>query len=90
MWDDTGYIQLVNKKTNPMRKAAKPPFPVVKKRAAPKATLLSVRDSVRRAAPVIDVLRVIGQESIRNRTDTLSSRQIDRIIKKTRAKKSQP
>jgi hypothetical protein len=89
MWDEIGYIQLVNEETFPMRRAVKPRLPVIKKRAAPRANLLSIRDSVRLAAPVVEVLRKIGQESIRNRTDTLSSRQIDRIIKATRRKKSQ-
>ena len=59
--------------------------PAIEKRGAPKAALLSVRDSVRLAAPEPDVLTVIGEESRRNGTDTLSSRKIDRIVKATRA-----
>jgi hypothetical protein len=89
LWDVTGYVQLVNEESIPMRRPVKPRLHVVKKRTAPRANLLSIRDSVRLAAPVVDVLRKIGQESIRNRTDTLSSRQIDRIIKAARTKKSQ-
>jgi hypothetical protein len=38
-------------------------------------------------APKPEVLRVIGEESRRRGTDTLSSRQIDQIIKAARAKK---
>jgi hypothetical protein len=49
--------------------------------------LLSIRDYVRLAAPEPEVLRVIGEESQRKGTDTLSSRQIDQIVKATRARK---
>ena len=62
---------------------------VIEKRGAPKAILLSIRDYVRLAAPEPEVLKAIGEESKRKGTDTLSSRQIDRIIKTARAKKSQ-
>lgn len=61
---------------------------VIEKRGAPKAVLLSIRDYVRLAAPEPEVLRVIGEESQRKGTDALSSRQIDQVIKATRAKKS--
>jgi len=61
---------------------------VIEKRGAPKAVLLSIRDYVRLAAPEPEVLRVIGEESQRNGTSTLSSRQIDRIIKAARAQKA--
>jgi prevent-host-death family protein len=60
---------------------------VIEKRGTPKAVLLSIRDYVRLAAPDPEVLRVIGEESRRKGTDTLSSRQIDQIIKATRAQK---
>ncbi len=60
---------------------------VIEKRGTPKAVLLSIRDYVRLAAPEPEVLRVIGEESQRKGTDTLSSRQIDEVIKATRAKK---
>jgi prevent-host-death family protein len=60
---------------------------VIEKRGAPKAVLLSLRDYVRLAAPEPEVLRIIGEESERNGTSTLTSRQIDRIIKATRAEK---
>lgn len=58
---------------------------VIEKRGAPKAVLLSIHDYVRLAAPEPEVLRVIGEESRRKGTDMLSSRQIDQVIKATRA-----
>jgi prevent-host-death family protein len=60
---------------------------VIEKRGTPKAVLLSIRDYVRLAAPEPEVLRVIGEESQRRGTDKLSSREIDQVIKATRAKK---
>ena len=60
---------------------------VIEKRVTPKAVLFSIRDYVRLAAPEPEVLRVIGEESRRKGTDKLSSRQIDRVIKATRAQK---
>ena len=60
---------------------------VIEKRGTPKAVLLSIRDYVRLAAPEPEVLRVIGEESRRKGTDKLSSRQIDQVIKATRAQK---
>ena len=60
---------------------------VIEKRGAPRAVLLSIRDYVRLAAPEPEVLRVIGEESQRKGTDVLSSRQIDQVIKATRAQK---
>jgi prevent-host-death family protein len=61
---------------------------VIEKRGAPKAVLLSIRDYVKLAAPEPEVLRVIGEDSERNGTSSLSSRQIDQIIKASRAHKS--
>jgi prevent-host-death family protein len=63
---------------------------VIEKRGTPRAILLSIRDYVRLAAPEPEVLRVIGEESRRKGTASLSSRQIDRIIKAARAKKAVP
>ena len=60
---------------------------VIEKRGAPKAVLLSIRDYVRLAAPEPEVLRVIGEESRQQGTDTLSSPEIDQVIKATRARK---
>jgi prevent-host-death family protein len=58
---------------------------VIAKRGKPKAVLLSIRDYVKLAAPEPEVLRIIGEESVRNGTDKLSSRRIDQIVKATRA-----
>jgi prevent-host-death family protein len=60
---------------------------VIEKRGTPKAVLLSIRDYVKLAAPEPEVLRVIGEESERNGTSKLTSRQIDRIIKAARSQK---
>ena len=57
---------------------------VIEKRGTPKAVLLSIRDYVRLAAPEPEVLRLIGDESRRKGTNTLSSSQIDEVIKATR------
>src|SRR5664279_3640550 len=61
---------------------------VIEKRGAPKAVLLSIRDYVRLAAPEPEVLRVIGEESERQGTDTLSSPEIDQVIKAARTARS--
>jgi prevent-host-death family protein len=61
---------------------------VIHKRGTPRAILLSIRDYVRLAAPEPEVLKAIGEESKRKGTDALTSRQIDRIIRAARAKKS--
>jgi len=61
---------------------------VIEKRGTPKAVLLSIRDYIKLAAPEHEVLRVIGEESERNGTSALTSRQIDRIIKASRSRKS--
>ena len=60
---------------------------VIEKRGAPKAVLLSIRDYVRLATPEPEVLRVIGEESQRQGTDALTSREIDQVIKAARVKK---
>jgi prevent-host-death family protein len=60
---------------------------VIEKRGTPKAVLLSIRDYVRLAAPEPEVLRLIGDESRRKGTNTLSSNQIDGVIRATRAQK---
>jgi prevent-host-death family protein len=60
---------------------------VIEKRGVPKAVLLSIRDYVKLAAPEPEVLRVIGEESERTRSSALTARQIDRIIKATRAQR---
>lgn len=60
---------------------------VIEKRGTPRAVLLSIRDYVRLAAPEPEVLRIIGDESKAKGTDKLTSKQIDKIIRMTRAKK---
>jgi prevent-host-death family protein len=57
---------------------------VIAKRGTPRAILLSIRDYIRLAAPEPEVLQVIGEESRRKGTASLSSRQIDRIIRAAR------
>lgn len=61
---------------------------VIEKRGTPRAVLLSIRDYVRLAAPEPDVLRIIGEESTTKGTNSLTLRQIDRIIRASRAKKT--
>jgi len=58
---------------------------VIEKRGTPRAVLLSLRDYVRMAAPEPGVLRMIGAESERNGTNSLTSPQIDKVIKAARA-----
>lgn len=53
---------------------------VIEKRGTPQAVLLSIRDYIRLAAPEPEILRLIGEESVRKATDKLTSRQIDREI----------
>lgn len=60
---------------------------IIEKRGVPRAVLLSIRDYVRLATPEPAVLRIIGEESQRKGTDKLSPRQIDNVIKATRAEK---
>src|ERR1700688_1905405 len=60
---------------------------VIAKRGTPKAVLLSIRDYVRLAAPEPEVLRLIGEESRLKGTTTLSSRQIERVVKAARTQK---
>src|ERR1700719_1492386 len=57
---------------------------VIEKRGTPRAVLLSIRDYVRLAAREPEVLKAIGQESKENRTDSLTSREIDQVIRNTR------
>jgi prevent-host-death family protein len=61
---------------------------VIEKRGTPKAVLLSIRDYVKLAAPEPEVLRVIGEESERQGTNTLTARQIEQVIKATRTERS--
>lgn len=60
---------------------------VIEKRGTPAAVLMGIRDYVKLAAPEPEVLKVIGEKARRNRTSVMTSRQIDRVIKASRARK---
>ena len=60
---------------------------IIEKRGTPRAVLMSIRDYVKMAAPEPEVLRIIGEESVKKGINTLTSRQIDQIIKATPAEK---
>jgi prevent-host-death family protein len=60
---------------------------IIEKRGTPRAVLMSIRDYVKLAAPEPEVLRIIGEESVKKGTNNLTSRQIDQIIKATRVLK---
>jgi prevent-host-death family protein len=60
---------------------------VIEKRGTPTAVLLNIRDYVKLAAPEPDVLKIIGAEAKRNRTNAITTRQIDQAIKAARADK---
>jgi prevent-host-death family protein len=77
----TGLSKLLRRVENEHRSL------IIEKRGTPKAVLLSIRDYVKLAAPEPEVLRLIGEESQRKRTDKLTSRQIDHAIKAARAQK---
>jgi prevent-host-death family protein len=61
---------------------------LIEKRGTPRAVLVSIRDYVRLAAPEPEILKALGEESRQNRTDALTSREIDQLIRKTRARKT--
>jgi prevent-host-death family protein len=61
---------------------------IIEKRGTPKAVLLSIRDYVKLAAPEPEVLRVIGEESERKGTSSLTARQIDQVVKASRTARS--
>lgn len=58
---------------------------IIEKRGVPRAVLLSIRDYVKLAAPEPEVLRVLGEESRRKGTHTMTSREIDDVIREARA-----
>lgn len=60
---------------------------VIEKRGTPAAVLLSICDYVKLAAPEPEVLKIIGDEAKRNKTATLTPRQIDQVIKAVRLEK---
>jgi len=59
----------------------------IAKDSEPNATLPSIRDYLNGIAQVPEVLRIIGEESVRNGTDKLTEAEIGAIIKKARAEK---
>lgn len=61
---------------------------VIEKRGTPTAVLLNIRDYVKLAAPEPEVLRAIAGDAQRHNTTRLTSRQIDRIIRATRANRA--
>jgi prevent-host-death family protein len=71
-----------------LRREDERPSLLIEKRGVPKTVLLSIRDYARLAAPEPEVLRLIGEESERNGTHALSSREIDLVINSTRRAKS--
>lgn len=60
---------------------------VIEKRGTPAAVLLNIRDYVKLATPEPEVLKIIGAEAKRNGTSSLTSRQIDQVIKAERTEK---
>ncbi len=60
---------------------------VIEKRGTPTAVLMNIRDYVKLAAPEPEILKIIGDEAKRNKTNALTSRQIDQIIKAARSEK---
>lgn len=61
---------------------------VIEKRGTPRAVLVGIQDYVRLAAPEPEILKVIGEESKQNRTDSLTEREIEQVIRKARARKT--
>ena len=61
---------------------------VIEKRGRPRAVLIGIREYVKLACPEPEVLRIIGEESERNGTSTLTGRQIERIIQASRKRKN--
>ncbi len=53
----------------------------------PQAALSSVRGYLDGVSPVPEILLIIGEESVRNGTDKLTSEQIDDIIQEARAER---
>jgi prevent-host-death family protein len=59
---------------------------VIQKRGVARAVLVSIPDYVRLAAPEPEVLRIIGDESVRKGASTLNAQRINQIIRATRKK----
>lgn len=61
---------------------------VIEKRGRPRAVLLSISNYVKLAAPEPEILRIIGEASIRKGTNSLRRGQIDQIIRASRKQKN--
>jgi hypothetical protein len=59
---------------------------VIEEAGAPSAVLLSVQKYIRLAAPEPAILKLIGERSLANGTDNLTSEEIDEEIKAVRAR----
>ena len=60
---------------------------IIEKRGIPQAILLGIKDYIRLAAPEPDILRIIGEESKKRRTDRISPGRIDVLIRRARRQK---
>ena len=60
---------------------------VIEKRGSPRAILLGIQDYIRLAAPEPEILRAIGEASVKRGTDKLTMRQIDHLIKEARSRR---
>jgi hypothetical protein len=60
---------------------------LIEKRGTPRAILMSLRDYVKLAAPEPEILRIIGEESVKRGTDKITMKEIDREIQAVRARK---
>ncbi len=60
---------------------------VIEKRGTPMAVLLNLQDYVKLAAPEPEILKIIGQEAKQSGTSKMTSRQIDQVIKASRAQR---
>jgi prevent-host-death family protein len=58
---------------------------IIEKRGKPTAVLMDIRDYVKLAAPEPEVLKLIGDEAARSGKNRMSPKQIDQLIKRTRA-----
>ena len=58
---------------------------IIEKRGTPTAVLMDIRDYVKLSSPEPEVLKLIGDEAVRSGKNRISSRQIDQLIKTTRA-----
>jgi prevent-host-death family protein len=60
---------------------------IIEKRGTPTAVLMDIRDYVKLAAPEPEVLKLIGEEAARKGKNRISQKDIDQLIKETRASK---